>query len=232
MRQDSEGVFALNTDKFRYRLTYTKGEGVKYISHLDFLRSINRAFKRAKMPVAYSNGFNPHILLNIALPCPVGVTSECEMLDIELTHEMPTDEMTNLLNSVLMPDIRIVAAVRVKEEPDFSLISSALYDITFKSETEFSIQGFFDEESVIIEKKSKRGMKEVNIKDFIKNISLSYHDGTSYGISAELCAGGKANLKPELLISAIEDFCKAKMHDIKIKREKIFFGQDLSEINK
>ena len=222
----------MNTDRLVYRLTYTKGEGVKYISHLDFLRSINRAFKRAKMPVAYSNGFNPHILLNIALPCPVGVTSECEMLDIELTNEMPTDEIIASLNSVLMPDIRITAAVRSKTESDFSLISSAIYEITFKSDTEFDIQSFFDEESVIIEKKSKRGMKEVNIKDFIKNIFISAHDGTSYGISAELCAGGKANLKPELLISAIENFCKVKLFDIKIKREKIVFEQDLAELNK
>ena len=62
-----EEVCVMNAEtKIVYRITYTKGDGVKYISHLDFLRCVNRAFKRAKLPVKYSQGFNPHILQNIA----------------------------------------------------------------------------------------------------------------------------------------------------------------------
>lgn len=216
----------MNTDRFVYRLVYTKGDGVKYISHLDFLRSINRAFKRAKIPVAYSKGFNPHILLNIALPCPVGVTSGCEMLEIELTHEIDESEAVNLLNNVLMRDIRILSAVRVTDEPNFQLISSALYDIVFRCKSCFDIQLFFDEQSVIIEKKSKRGMKEVNIKDFIRSIRLEDLYDNCYHIKADICAGSKANLKPELLMSAMENYFDVKFYDVKIKREKIFFDSE------
>ena len=81
-----------------YRVKYTKGDSVKYISHLDFLRSVNRSFKRGKIPVKYSNGFNPHVLLNIALPCPVGVSSVCELLDIELYEKMECSEIKERLS--------------------------------------------------------------------------------------------------------------------------------------
>jgi len=159
-------------NRFIYRITYTKGEMVKYISHLDFLRCVNRSFKRAKIPVKYSNGFNPHVLLNIALPCPVGVSSVCEMLDIELYEKMDTSLIKEKLASALPVGIEVIDVCERLGKKDFFEISSALYDVSFKSDKEIDINKFVNEPEFLIEKKSKRGVKEVNIKDFVKKMEL------------------------------------------------------------
>ena len=72
----------------RLVVKYTKGEKVKYISHLDFMRLVQRALRRAEIPVAYSKGFNPHPRLSFASALAVGTTSDGEYLDIILEKEM------------------------------------------------------------------------------------------------------------------------------------------------
>ena len=153
-----------NEAKITYRITYTKGDEVKYISHLDFLRCVNRAFKRAKLPVKYSQGFNPHIVQNIALPCPVGVVSECEMLDIDMTEEVDPSLICQKLNECMPRGIKILKVKLKDGDADFFDIDSASYAIDFSSDAPIDAPAFDNEESFTIEKKSKRGMKEVNIK--------------------------------------------------------------------
>lgn len=211
-------------NRFIYRITYTKGEMVKYISHLDFLRCVNRSFKRGKIPVKYSNGFNPHVLLNIALPCPVGVSSVCEMLDIELYEEMDTAEIKTRLSKALPVGIDVVDAVKRDNLPDYFEISSALYSVSFTSDKEIDIQKFIDEPEFIIEKKSKRGMKEVNIKDFVRKLEVTKDDSTSYAMNMVIDAGSKSNLKPELLLNAMGSYFGAGFSDIKTQREEIYFN--------
>ena len=209
--------------KFIYRITYTKGDSVKYISHLDFLRCVNRSFKRAKIPVKYSQGFNPHILLNIGLPCPVGVSSECEMLDIELKCEMDTDKIVADLDRAMPDGIKILSAERRISHPDFYDIEFAEYDITFTSDRDFDTEEFAKEESFTIEKKSKKGLKEVNIKDFVKEMKISKNGDNKFRLICTISAGNKVNLKSDLLVSAIASYHGATFKDIQTVRKKIFF---------
>lgn len=222
-----EEVFALKSEtKFVYRITYTKGDSVKYISHLDFLRCINRSFKRAKIPVKYSQGFNPHILLNIGLPCPVGVSSECEMLDIELKCEMDPALIVKNLDDAMPSGIKILSAERKTNHPDFFDIEFAEYDITFVSDKEIDTEDFVNEECVMIEKKSKRGMKEVNIKEFVKEMKLESLGDKKYALNCIISAGNKLNLKPDLLVSSVANYHTASFKDIKTVRKKIFFENE------
>ena len=211
-------------NRFIYRITYTKGEMVKYISHLDFLRCVNRSFKRGRIPVKYSNGFNPHVLLNIALPCPVGVSSVCEMLDIELYEEMDTSEIKTRLSQALPVGIEALNVVKRDNLPDFFEISSALYSVSFTSDKEIDVQKFIYEPEFIIEKKSKRGMKEVNIKDFVRKLEVTGADGTAFCLSMVIDAGSKSNLKPELLLNAMASYFDAGFSDIRTQREEIYFN--------
>ena len=210
--------------KIIYRITYTKDEGVKYISHLDFLRCVNRAFKRAKLPVKYSQGFNPHILQNIALPCPVGVSSECEMLDIEMTRPLDCDELRLCLDKVMPRGIKILKAERYTNQPDFFDICSARYAIDFCSDVPIQTDEFDKAECFMIEKKSKRGMKEVNIKDFVQSMHTTETSKCSYHIDAVINAGAQSNLKPDLLTSAMAKYYAADFCNIKIVRKEIYFG--------
>lgn len=210
-------------NRYIYRIKYTKGDEVKYISHLDFLRSINRSFKRAHIPVKYSNGFNPHVLLNIALPCPVGVSSECELLDIELKSPMDPVLIREKLSEVLPVGVEVLEVWENEGMKDFYDISCASYRVDFKSDMEIDIDKFASEAEFIIEKKSKRGMKEVNIKDFVKEIRLVSKSADLYTLSVTIDAGQKSNLKSELLINAMEKYYGAKFTDIHQHRSEIFF---------
>lgn len=66
----------------RIRVTFSRGEEVKYLSHLDLMRLWERALRRAGIPLAYSQGFSPHPRISIAAPLPIGVTSSSELMDI------------------------------------------------------------------------------------------------------------------------------------------------------
>lgn len=212
-----------NEDRFIYRLTYTKEDNVKYISHLDFLRCVNRCFKRAKIDVKYSQGFNPHILLNIALPCAVGVKSKCEMLDIELNSKIDENTLIDKLNSSMVVGVKFIKCERNLDLKEFSKINTALYEITFTSSEILDISAFTPDNEIMIEKKSKRANNYVNIWDFVKRFELSYIGDNTYKIDCILNAGSVSNLKPELLLNAMKIHYGADFSDIKTTRREIYF---------
>ena len=89
------------------RVFFEKTGMTKYISHLDLMRCMTRAIKRAAIPAWYTEGFNPHLFITFALPLTLGVESLCESMDIRLTEEMGFEEVKNRLNVNLPDGIRI-----------------------------------------------------------------------------------------------------------------------------
>ena len=83
----------------RYVIKFTKGENIKFIGHLDLMRTIQRIIKRSGLPVEYSKGFNPHMSLSIAQPLSVGVYSDGEYLDLVLTESLGVGEVIEKLNA-------------------------------------------------------------------------------------------------------------------------------------
>ncbi len=207
----------------KYRIQYTQGDEVKYISHLDFLRTINRVFARADLPIKFSNGFNPHPVMTIGLPLSVGTTSVCDVLDVDLTHDMDIAELTERINKNCPLGIRVTAAKRAENLKPLFNIDSAIYTARFDADGDPRIADFAAAESVMIEKKSKRGMKEVNIKDFIRSLGSADGGDREYGVTMHINAGNFSNLKPELVLSALGGFSQVTLSNIAINREKIFF---------
>ena len=91
----------------RLRIKFSRGEEVKFISHLDIMRLWQRAFHRAGMPLAYSEGFNPRPRISLAVPLPIGVTSEAELMDIFCTRWVSPHFFTTAVSQQLPPDIAI-----------------------------------------------------------------------------------------------------------------------------
>ena len=213
----------------KYRIKYSQGDEVKYISHLDFLRTINRVFSRSNLPLKFSNGFNPHTIMTIGLPLSVGTTSVCDVLDIELTEPMDTVYMREILNKNSPVGIRILDIKNADDLKPLFNIDSAVYTACFDSDREIDIDKFIKEESIIIEKKSKRGMKEVNIKDFIRSIESVECGESMYCVKMHLNAGNFSNIKPELVLSTLASYSGASFSNIEINRENIFFddGQEV-----
>ena len=94
----------------KMRVALTKDDEIKYVGHLDFGRAIERALRRAKLPVAYSVGFNPHMKLSCGPALSVGVASDSEYVDVELTEPMNAADFGRVLSAQLPPGLAFVAA--------------------------------------------------------------------------------------------------------------------------
>ncbi|MFN2133366.1 MAG: TIGR03936 family radical SAM-associated protein [Anaerolineae bacterium] len=97
----------------RMRIVFSVGEEAKYISHLDLLRAWERILRRAEVPLAYSQGFNPHPRLVIAMPLPVGCTGAMEVVDAYLYEPLPPVALSQMLQAQMPPGLAATAAHEV-----------------------------------------------------------------------------------------------------------------------
>lgn len=190
-----------------YRFKFSKGEGVRFIGHLDVMKVFQRALKRADLPIAYSQGFNPHQLLAFAAPLPLGCTSKGEYGDFRLAEELPPKEVMERLNKVLPTDMNVTKVILLKDGAKNTMASlcAAEYTVNFCGLADSSIvsgalEGFLRQKEIVVLKKTKRGESETDIKPDI--IRLWPAEG---GIGMVVSAGSVRNLKPE---SVAEGFCR------------------------
>ena len=125
--------------KVRYLIKFTKEPNIKFISHLDVLRTIQRNIRRADLPIEYSQGFNPHMATSIAQPLSVGVYSSGEYMDMVLTREMNEEEIIKRLNETAPSGIKYISALAIpyvegqKKVPQaMAMIDAARYIIKIK----------------------------------------------------------------------------------------------------
>ena len=116
----------------KIRLRFSKGGPLRFIGHLDFLKVFQQTIARAKLPVAYSQGFNPHMQLSFALPLPLGMTSVCDYADLTLESEMPEDEVISRLNAHAPGGLKLTGAREFEGPGAAALVMAA--DYTFPAE--------------------------------------------------------------------------------------------------
>lgn len=205
---------------YNIRVRFTRGEELKFISHLDLMKVFERALRRTGLPVAYSHGFNPHPQMVFGLPLSVGVTSEAEYADFELSQEIGPAEFIERLNTGLPAGIRIMEAAVGKPKGNImAAIAGAVYEITvFLKEaprlddmTE-RVSHFMNNGNIIIRKEGKGGAKDIDIRPMILKLDVApvmsmppgYEEfASAFRFTALLRAGSAANLRPELLIKAL-----------------------------
>ena len=160
----------------KLRLEITKGEEIRYISHLDYASAMERAIIRAKLPAAYSEGFNPHMKLSFASALAVGVTSQAEYIDIELKEEVDLTQGVIRLSNMLPPGIVIKGARYVPDNVPalMAIVNLAAYDIIVPlmesgdiGIMEDSIRWFNEVEAVSYTRESPKGKKEIEMKQYI-----------------------------------------------------------------
>ena len=115
----------------RMMAAFEKGEKLRFIGHLDLMRTMQRALRRSHLPIKYSNGFNPHIRLSFAAPLSVGVAGRREMMEVPVEDGTSPEEFIQKLNACLPPDLQIVSAKPVSDEfPTLmSLMAGSEYSI-------------------------------------------------------------------------------------------------------
>ncbi|MCY6959742.1 TIGR03936 family radical SAM-associated protein [Clostridium brassicae] len=199
----------------RYLIKFTKEGNIKFVGHLDLMRTIQRMIRRSEIPVQYSKGFNPHIILSIAQPLSVGAYSRGEYMDLEFTEEIDTEYIKERLNENAPMGIKILNVVKAKEKigekkaaPAMALIEAAQYNIKIKcidSETvQKDLKAIMTREEWIATKTSKKGSKDVNIKPMIKKINCDIDDSFLF-INTTLTSGSKENLSAQLLGEYLRD---------------------------
>ena len=99
----------------KVRIKFTKEGPMKFVGHLDTMRYFQKAIRRAELPIAFSGGYSPHMIMSFAAPLGVGVTSTGEYFDMELTATIPTDEICQRLNSQMVDGIHVLSARQVEE---------------------------------------------------------------------------------------------------------------------
>jgi radical SAM-linked protein len=116
----------------RFRLTFSKTEAMRFTGHLDLQRTLERTIRRAELPLAYSQGFNPHPKLTLAAALPLGFTSTCEVADLWLKEEMPLKEVEAALQNAAPPGITFddIQAIDISAPKIQTLLQSAEYLVT------------------------------------------------------------------------------------------------------
>ena len=207
----------------RVRATFEKCGRAKYISHLDLNRCMLRTFRRSRLPIWYTEGFNPHPYYSFALALSLGFESSCEILDFNLTEDIPFDEIRDRLNAVMPEGMRIVNVAEQMQK--ITAITEAEYSFSLVSA---DIAGLYDDigrmlelPEILIEKKTKKGLKMVDIKPDMKIKSCEKTE-SSVNIVMRLPAGTQTNLNPTLFIESLKNFSNISFEAEKIRRTGIF----------
>lgn len=188
-----------------YRIRFSKVGRAIYISHLDLMRTMQRAFIRADLKIKHTEGFNPHPYMNFALPLSVGTESICELMDFRLVDDVSAEKIPEMLNRVLPDGINVTEAYEPRKK--FSdivwLKISGTWRYNGYIENIFKkTVDFFENESIIIEKKSKRGIVEFDVAQHLKRIDFKIAGEHEIELAA-ISEAQNPGLNPELLISAM-----------------------------
>ena len=162
----------------KLRMRFSKTGRAIYISHLDLMATMQRAFSRAGNRLKYSEGFNPRPQISIALPLSVGCSSVCELMDFQLLEEqVDITSLKDRLNATMPEGIEvqeIYEPTRKNAELKWLQIEGVFeYDDRPVDIMQEQLTAFFARDSIVIEKKTKRGFGEVDIRPAIREISFS-----------------------------------------------------------
>lgn len=207
----------------KLRAIFEKKDRAKYISHLDLNRCMLRVFRRSRLPIWYTEGFNPHPYFSFALALSLGFESDCEILDFNLNEELPFEDIKDRLNSVMPEGMRIVKVYTPAKK--ITEIAKAEYYAEFEAESAESLVGelasLMSSDEILIEKKTKKGITTVDLKPSTEIVSVS-SDNSILKLNVRLPAGTQVNFNPNLLFEALKNSSKQPFEVKKITRTGIF----------
>ena len=193
------------TEKLRLRFEKT-GRAV-YISRLDLMATMQRGFARAGLQLKYSEGFNPHPLISILLPLSVGTASVCELMDFRLREETDLAALPERLTAVLPEGIRVLEAyVSERKSAQLKWLDvSGVFEYDHGAPETEALEAFFARPAIVVEKKTKRGMGQSDIRPAIERIRFKTV-GEDIRVTARISAQ-EPTLNPDLIPGALRQLC-------------------------
>ena len=168
------------------RIKFRKNGVMKFIGHLDIMRYFQKAIRRAEIPIAFTSGYSPHMIMSFANPLGVGLTSDGEYFDIELTESINSKEAVRRLNEQMVDGMEIVSFVQIpddKKSKGMSIVAGADYLSSVKNgslpeDLAEKLEAFYAQNEICVVKKTKKSEKEVDIRPMI--YKLECRDGKIY----------------------------------------------------
>ena len=191
------------------RLLFSKTGRAKYISHLDLMRTFQRAFQRADLTIKHTEGFNPHPFISILLPLSLGYSSQCEILEFQLLEDIPSEQVTERLNAVLPEGILVdrcyEGGCKAKELALVDYRVTMEYDHSVPTGAADAWKELLGRKKLEVSKKSKKsktGETIVDIIPLVKSFDVTLGEGCVV-LDAVICAQNPG-LNPQLLLTALE----------------------------
>ena len=220
------------------RVKYKKEDEMIFISHLDLQRLLQRAFRRAKINLSYSEGFNPHPKMSYGNALALGVESQGEYVDIEIEDDIEVDEFLERINNQLPEGIKFIKGQEI--DPKTPSLSSVIvygeYIFNIDLDTPLSkefvksrVLNFVKSEEIIVTKTNKKGRKvEVDIRPLIKNFDLVSLDDKKVTFESTIATGSKANLNINILIPQILNMLDLEIdpREVSVLRRDVYAMED------
>ncbi len=194
----------------KYRIKFSKYNSMIFIGHLDMMRYFQKAIRRAQIPIAYSTGYSPHQIMSFAAPLGVGLYSNGEYADLELTQEIGTAECREKLQKAMVDGVDILSVKVLPKDAGNAMASVAAAGYTVKIRSGHERAGFdftkafsdfMSRDEIMIEKETKKSTKILNLKDFIFDYKT---DGQEIYLLVDASSSG--NIKPSLVMEAYYQF--------------------------
>ena len=207
---------------------FEKGERLRHIGHLDIMRSTQRALRRSGLPVSYSKGFNPHILITFASALSTGAVGRHELMDVTLDKPVTAEEFLSAMNAAMPPDMQLSFAKPMEDRHPalMAMVCAADYELTIQDgeaarTLSRALSGFLAQESITAMRKSKSGMKECDIRPLIHDLRM---EGNI--LTARLTLTEASTCKPDMLLTALSAFAGIEAPRVLVNRKGLLGESD------
>lgn len=195
------------------RIKFRKFDAMRFIGHLDLMRFFQKAMKRAHIPIAYTKGYSPHMIMSFANPLGIGLSSDGEYFDIELEEWINGGEAVRRLNSVMVEGLEVLSLRQISPEKKMTgmaILAAADYKSSLIKGSlpplwQERTREFISQPEILVRKQTKRSDKEVDIKPLIYSFKA-----LNSALYMQVAAGSVENLKPGLVTDAFCHFLGAK----------------------
>lgn len=225
----------------RFRMEFSKGDPVRFLSHLDIVKAFERAIRRAEIPIAFSEGFNPHPRMSFASALAVGVTSDREYIDIELARDMQLREVVDRLARALPPGMEIKEGRQVPQSAPSLMarvnraayrVAAEAYGTVNQAKIEENMAAFLAVPEIMITKRTKKGPRPKNIRPGIYDFRARA-EGERLEFIIETMTSNEGSVRPEEVIRAFTEHsgCPVDCDSLYIRRTGLYAEQNGELLN-
>ena len=194
----------------RMLAVFEKGERIRHIGHLDIQRSVQRGLRRSGLPVAYSQGFNPHILITFASALSTGACGKREIMDVTMAGDVEAEEFLEKMNRAMPPEMQLkeARAVDNKHPSLMGMVAAADYDLLIRDEAQgeklaAALPEMMKKDQIMAMRKTKTKLAECDIKPLIYSLYAEKNDGKAH-LRAMMTLTERESCKPQMLLEALK----------------------------